>query len=55
MFLSANVLNDFDCSAEAGCGAAGLSEARKAQIRALIVLEDDEKLDNERDRLEVET
>jgi hypothetical protein len=54
MLFSANVFNDLDCSAEAGRGAAGLGEAREAQICALAIFEDDEKLDNESYRLKVE-
>lgn len=54
MFLSANILNNFDCSTEAGRGAACLGEACEAQICALVVLEDDEKFDNERHRFEIE-
>jgi hypothetical protein len=54
MLLSANILNNFDCSAEARRGAAGLGEAREAQICALAIFEDDEKLDNESYRLKVE-
>jgi hypothetical protein len=54
MLFSANVFNDLDCSAEAGRGAAGLGEAREAQICAVTVFENDEKLDNENHRLQVE-
>lgn len=55
MLLPADIFNDFDSSAEAGGGATGLSEARKAQVCTFVVFQDDEKLDDEGHRFEVET